>query len=171
MINNKEILKRNNASGKVMFQDTVPSSESVNNWNVLALFLFEDGVSVGLLLVKEFGVVELGGQALGLALPLGDDLALLFGLFVRVVELLFDLLLHGDHLLEVVLVLLDDALLGQLQLAVNALVLLPVDARHRVVVLVAGAGRRVVGAVEAGRARHEHLHLELLVIARHLAKL
>jgi len=63
----------------------------LNKRYVLALFLLEDGVAVGLVFAEEMVVVELGGKTLTFALPLGDDLALFFDLFVGVVELLLQM--------------------------------------------------------------------------------
>ncbi len=73
--------------------------ENEHDLFLLALLLFEEGVAVGLLLVQQACVVELGGVALRLPLPLGHDLTLFLDLLVGVVELLLELLLERHHLL------------------------------------------------------------------------
>lgn len=139
-----------------------------------ALLFLEDGVAVGLIFVKETSVAQFGGQSLRFAFPLGDDLALLFDFLVGVVEFLFQLFLDGHHLLQIVLVLLGQPLLGQFQFAGHALALLAEDVRLAVVIVVVVLGRAhhvlATAAVQAGRAVQQHFHFHLFMIARQFAE-
>jgi len=70
-----------------MKKERINKFRVTNEQVLLALLFLEDVVTVGLIFAQKAVVVELGGKSLRLALPLGNDLTLLFDLFVGVVEL------------------------------------------------------------------------------------
>ena len=136
----------------------------------LSLLLFQNRVAIALLLVQKFRITQFFSQTLRFPLPLTNDLALLFNFFVGVVQFLLQLFLDGHHLLQIVFVLLLQALLTELEFAEHSLILLLENVRVAVVFLVVRRHRRYL-AIQARRTSEKHFHFQFLILTAQLATL